>query len=51
MQDYEEKIIKHDPFVWAKDLPIKMKKLFAESYKLEDTNDKKNPKEKIEVKK
>lgn len=34
LKEYEEKIIKYDPFVWSKDLPLKLKKMFIDSYKL-----------------
>lgn len=34
LKDYEDKIIRYDPFVWSKDLPQKMKKVFIDSYKL-----------------
>lgn len=49
MQEYVEKIIRYDPFVWSKDLASKLKNVLKESYKIEELGGKKDTK--VETKK
>ena len=47
MQEYEEKTIKYDPFVWSKELASKLKNALKDSHKVEEPGGKKDIKEKV----